>query len=144
VNVLKPHMQTTIWTLLREGNTQREIERRTGISRHTIRAWAKRFEAQGGPPPQPPDDLNCPLVAASVKVVGQHGGCLERGAVVAVQHGLAGQHGNALGQSRALHQMRGMVGVVRGMPFPANDLAAVAVQDQVQKPRIACRRSSPS
>ena len=35
-----------IWTLLRAGNTQREIERRTGISRHTIRTWAKRFEAQ--------------------------------------------------------------------------------------------------
>lgn len=47
MNVLKPHLQTTIWTLLRAGNTQREIERRTGISRHTIRAWAKRFEAQG-------------------------------------------------------------------------------------------------
>ena len=40
MNVLKPHLQTTIWTLLRAGNTQREIERRTGISRHTIRAWA--------------------------------------------------------------------------------------------------------
>lgn len=63
VNVLKPHLQTTIWTLLRAGNTQREIERRTGISRHTIRAWAKRFEAQGDPPPQPPDDSNCPGVA---------------------------------------------------------------------------------
>ncbi|TCU91373.1 hypothetical protein EV671_102692, partial [Roseateles saccharophilus] len=35
VNVLKPHLQTTIWTLLRAGNSQREIERRTGISRHT-------------------------------------------------------------------------------------------------------------
>ena len=61
---MKPHLQTTIWTLLRAGNTQREIERRTGISRHTIRAWAKRFEAQGDPPPQPPGDSNCPGVAA--------------------------------------------------------------------------------
>ena len=63
---------------------------------------------------------------------GQHRGGLERGAVVAVQHGLAGQHGNALGQSRALHQMRGVVGVVRGVHFPAYDLATVEVQDQVQ------------
>jgi hypothetical protein len=35
VNVLKPHLQTTIWTLLKGGATQREIERITGISRHT-------------------------------------------------------------------------------------------------------------
>jgi transposase len=59
VNVLKPHLQTTIWTLLRAGNSQREIERRTGISRHTIRAWALRFAAQDDPPPDP----NCPGVA---------------------------------------------------------------------------------
>ncbi len=59
MNVLKPHLQTTIWTLLRAGNSQREIERRTGISRHTIRDYARRFAAQ--------DDLpghsNCPGVA---------------------------------------------------------------------------------
>ena len=73
MNVLKPHLQTTIWTLLRAGNSQREIERRTGISRHTIRAWTKRFEAQEAPPdpPDPPpasqesraDGANCPGVA---------------------------------------------------------------------------------
>jgi transposase len=63
VNVLKPHLQTTIWTLLRAGNSQREIERRTGISRHTIRAWVKRLQTQGDPPPQPPDDANCSGVA---------------------------------------------------------------------------------
>lgn len=60
---MKPHLQTTIWTLLSAGNTQREIERRTGISRHTIRAWAKRFAAQVDPPPPPPADPNCPGVA---------------------------------------------------------------------------------
>ena len=65
---MKPHLQTTIWTLLRAGNTQREIERRTGISRHTIRAWAKRFEAQGDPPPPSPDDSNCPGVATDLVV----------------------------------------------------------------------------
>ena len=59
VNVLKPHLQTTIWTLLRAGNSQREIERRTGISRHTIRDYAKRFAAQT----DPPQDSNCPGVA---------------------------------------------------------------------------------
>lgn len=56
---MKPHLQTTIWTLLRAGNSQREIERRTGISRHTIRDYAKRFAAQA----DPPGDSNCPGVA---------------------------------------------------------------------------------
>jgi transposase len=54
LNVLKPHLQTTIWTLLRSGATQREIERVTGISRHTIRGYQKRFAA---------DPANCPGVA---------------------------------------------------------------------------------
>ena len=46
MNVLKPHLQTTIRTLLEAGATQREIERVTGISRHTIRAWQKRFSEE--------------------------------------------------------------------------------------------------
>jgi hypothetical protein len=45
VNVLKPHLQTTIWTLLDAGASQREIERVTGIDRKTIRAYKKRFAA---------------------------------------------------------------------------------------------------
>jgi transposase len=43
VNVLKPHLQTTIRTLLEGGATQREIERVTGIDRKTIRAYQKRM-----------------------------------------------------------------------------------------------------
>jgi transposase len=54
VNVLKPHLQTTICTLLKGGATQREIERITGISRHTIRAYQQRLAA---------DAANCPGVA---------------------------------------------------------------------------------
>jgi len=54
LNVLKPHLQTTIWTLLKGGATQREIERVTGISRHTIRAYQQRFAM---------DPANCPGVA---------------------------------------------------------------------------------
>ncbi|MFZ5528271.1 MAG: IS21 family transposase [Pseudomonadota bacterium] len=64
MNVLKPHLQTTIWTLLRAGVSQREIERRTEVSRHTIRAWAKRFAAQS----DPPFDPNCPGVATDLAV----------------------------------------------------------------------------
>ena len=44
---MKPHLQTTIWTLLGKGSTQREIARATGISRHTIRSYHKQFVAQG-------------------------------------------------------------------------------------------------
>lgn len=36
-DVLKPHLRTTIETLLARGVTQREIERRTGVDRKTIR-----------------------------------------------------------------------------------------------------------
>ena len=42
MNVLKPHLQTTIWTLLESGTSQREIERVTGIDRKTIRAYRMR------------------------------------------------------------------------------------------------------
>jgi len=64
---LKPHLQTTIWTLLQAGTSQREIERVTGIDRKTIRTYHKRFVAEGAnspgvatgsveqiPPPWPP------------------------------------------------------------------------------------------
>ncbi|MGI9133911.1 MAG: IS21 family transposase [Rhodoferax sp.] len=70
MNVLKPHLQTTIWTLLKARASQREIERVTGISRHTIRSYHKRFACQnpenladqaGGPvqtaPPWPPTPI---------------------------------------------------------------------------------------
>jgi hypothetical protein len=45
VNVLKPHLQTTICTLLEARASQREIERVTGIDRKTIRAYQKRYAA---------------------------------------------------------------------------------------------------
>jgi len=60
---LKPHLQTTIWTLLKANASQREIERVTGISRHTIRAYQQRFAAE---------QANCPGVATgSVSVASQ-------------------------------------------------------------------------
>ncbi len=40
---MKPHLQTTIWTLLEAGTSQRDIERVTGIDRKTIRTYQKRF-----------------------------------------------------------------------------------------------------
>ena len=37
MNVLKPYRRITIETLLRSGVSQREIARRTGVDRKTIR-----------------------------------------------------------------------------------------------------------
>ena len=65
MNVLKPHLRITIDTLLKGGATHREIERRTGVDRKTIRRYARAAnspgvatgsEAAGGqtPPPRPP------------------------------------------------------------------------------------------
>ena len=67
MNVLKPHLQTTVFTLLAAQTSQREIARVTGIDRKTIRAYAKRWlEEQSNsptlatgsdtqiPPPRPP------------------------------------------------------------------------------------------
>jgi transposase len=75
VNVLKPHLRTTAWTLLEAGASQREIQRVTGIDRKTLRGYQKRFaaalpanfpgevtdspevsagSAQQTPPPRPP------------------------------------------------------------------------------------------
>lgn len=50
---MKPHLQTTIWTLLKAKASQREIERVTGISRHTIRSYQKLFESQAAASPSP-------------------------------------------------------------------------------------------
>jgi transposase len=71
VNVLKPHLQTTLSTLLESNTSHRQIERVTGIDRKTIRTYAKRTEelkanssgvATGTPvqipPPRPPAQAN--------------------------------------------------------------------------------------
>ena len=67
MNVLKPHLQTTILTLLEAGTSHRQIERVTGIDRKTIRAYGQRLTAERSnspgvatgsepqtPPPRPP------------------------------------------------------------------------------------------
>ncbi len=47
MNVLKPALQTTIKTLLSKEISQREIERKTGIDRKTIRRYARLSDSQG-------------------------------------------------------------------------------------------------
>ena len=67
MNVLKPHKQTTIFTLLGLHKSQRDIERITGIDRKTIRSYQRQYEASRSnscgvateppeqiPPPRPP------------------------------------------------------------------------------------------
>jgi transposase len=67
LNILKPHLQTTLTTLLEKGTSHRQIERITGIDRKTIRSYHKRADdlksnspgaATGTPaqtpPPRPP------------------------------------------------------------------------------------------
>lgn len=51
MNVLKPHLRVTIQTLLRNGTSQREIERLTGIDRKTIRRYGQEML---GPPANSP------------------------------------------------------------------------------------------
>lgn len=62
---MKPHLRTTVETLLARGVSQREIERRTGVDRKTIRRYARAAKsptpATGSegqrvqnPPPWPP------------------------------------------------------------------------------------------
>jgi len=67
VNVLKSHKRITIATLQAAGASQREIERRTGVDRKTIRRQARAANSPGVatgsespsgqiPPPRPPGD----------------------------------------------------------------------------------------
>ena len=44
---MKPHLRTTICTLLQAGKSQREIERVTGIDRKTIRRYAREAKSPG-------------------------------------------------------------------------------------------------
>ena len=67
MNVLKAHKRITIKTLQERGASQREIERRTGVDRKTIRRYERAGKSPGVatgsespvgqiPPPRPPAD----------------------------------------------------------------------------------------
>ena len=86
---MKPHLQTTVWTLLDAGASQREIERVTGIDRKTIRAYQKRFAAAAAnspgvatgclaqfPPPRPPT-LRVAAAGATVSACEPHRAFIE-------------------------------------------------------------------
>ena len=44
MNVLKPALQSTVKTLLSNEISQREINRKTGIDRKTIRRYARSYD----------------------------------------------------------------------------------------------------
>lgn len=48
MNVLKPHLQSTVFTLLGRNASQREIHRLTGVDRKTIRRYRALLLAGGG------------------------------------------------------------------------------------------------
>jgi len=123
LNVLKPHLQTTIWTLLDAGASQREIERVTGIDRKTIRAYQKRFAAavanspgvstgpgEQFPPPRPPAPVTA-LSASTVSACESHRGFIEaqlrlRRNAVAIYQDLVDQHGFVAGYSSVMRFVR--------------------------------------
>jgi len=63
MNVLKPDLQATIKTLLSKGLSQREIERKTGIDRKTIRRYAQSFDLMASPESEPAKSPTEPGVA---------------------------------------------------------------------------------
>lgn len=80
MNVLKPHLRTTIETLLNSGASHREIERRTGVDRKTIRRYSRAANsstpATGSqeisgqtPPPWPPGEPS--VVCSPAEVTAQ-------------------------------------------------------------------------
>lgn len=73
MNVLKANLRITIETLLSRGVSQREIERRTGVDRKTIRRYAAKSpgvatgsagESAQTPPPRPPARVPVASVSA--------------------------------------------------------------------------------
>jgi transposase/5S rRNA maturation endonuclease (ribonuclease M5) len=57
MNVLKPNLQVTIKTLLTKDLSQREINRKTGIDRKTIRRYGRLYDLL---PPEGPEDSKSP------------------------------------------------------------------------------------
>ena len=80
MNVLKPHKQTTIFTLLGLRKSQRDIERITGIDRKTIRSYQRQYESSRSnspgvateppaqiPPPWPPTVVAAAAISSTSK-----------------------------------------------------------------------------
>jgi transposase len=129
VNVLKPHLQTTVWTLLEAGTSQREIQRVTGIDRKTIRGYQQRFAAAAaanspgvatGPAQQiPPPSLPPPSLSAPTPVAATASACEPHRAFIEAQLRL---RRNAVAIYQDLVDMHDYVGAYNSVKRFANKL----------------------
>ena len=85
---MKPHLRITVDTLLKSGTPQREIKRRTGVARKTIRRYARAANFPGVatgsgaaagqiPPPRPPAPAAKPRPAATPSACESHRAWIE-------------------------------------------------------------------
>ena len=86
---MKSHLRITVQTLLSTGTSQREIARRTGVDRKTIRALARAANSSGvatgpepgsdqTPPPRPPGaDGEAPIPRAGASACEPHRAWIE-------------------------------------------------------------------
>ena len=76
MNVLKPHLKTTLSTLLESNTSHRQIERVTGIDRKTIRSYVNRIEElkanSSGVATGTPDQIPPPRPPAASKLTVSH------------------------------------------------------------------------
>ena len=78
---MKQHLRITVQTLLGTGTPQREIARRTGVDRKTIRSYARAMANSPGvatgfsgaaeqiPPPRPPAPVDAPIECAPAAAI---------------------------------------------------------------------------
>lgn len=97
---MKPHLRITVQTLLSTGTPQREIERRTGVDRKTIRSYARAMANSPGvttgfsgvagqiPPPRPPAPDAAPILATPAASAPAASACEPHRAWIEAQVGL--------------------------------------------------------
>jgi transposase len=116
VNVLKAHLRITIETLLAKGASQREIERRTGVDRKTIRRYAANSPgvatgstAEPGqtPPPRPPAPPGATSACEAHRAFIEAQVALGRNAV-SIYQDLVEQHGFAHAYNSVKRFVRGL------------------------------------
>jgi transposase len=116
VNVLKAHLRIAVETLLAKGASQREIERRTGVDRKTIRRYAANSPgvatgsaAEPGqtPPPRPPAPPGSTSACEAHRAFIESQVALGRNAV-SIYQDLVEQHGFAHAYNSVKRFVRGL------------------------------------
>lgn len=116
MNVLKAHLRITVATLLAKGASQREIERRTGVDRKTIRRYAANSpgvatgsaaEPDQTPPPRPPAPPGTTSACEAHRAFIESQVALGRNAV-SIYQDLVEQHGFAHAYNSVKRFVRGL------------------------------------